>query len=88
MNDLKLLSRILQIALVITFVLALGGAFIPGRMGAVSGTACIVILIAAPVLRVGWLVVDWTRLRDVRFAALGATLLLVLVMSGTIALIR
>ena len=88
MNDLKLLSRILQVALVVTFVLALGGAFIPGRMGAVSGTACIVILIAAPVLRVAWLVVDWTRLRDTRFAELGMVLLLVLLTSGTIALIR
>ena len=88
MNDLNYLSRILQIALVVTFVFALGGAFIPGSIGTVSGTACIVILIAAPVLRVGWLVVDWTRLGDTRFAVLGGALLLVLLTSGSIVLIR
>lgn len=88
MNDLKTLSKILTIALVVTFACALGGAFIPGTVGHWSGTACIVILIAAPVLRVAWLVVDWTRLRDFRFAALGCGLLLVLMTSGAIALIR
>ena len=88
MKDLNYLSRILQIALVVTFVFALGGAFIPGSIGTVSGTACIVILIAAPVLRVGWLVVDWARLGDTRFAVLGGALLLVLLTSGSIVLIR
>ena len=53
-----------------------------------SGTACIVLLIAAPVVRVGWLVVDWTRERDTRFALLGSALLLVLATSGAIALVR
>lgn len=88
MNDLKALSKILTVALIVTFVCALGGAFIPGSVGHWSGTACIVILIAAPVLRVTWLVVDWTRIRDLRFALLGSGLLLVLVTSGAIALIR
>ena len=88
MNDLKTLSKILMVALVVTFLCALGGAFIPGVVGHWSGTACIVILIAAPVLRVAWLVVDWTRIRDARFALLGCGLLLVLMTSGTIALIR
>lgn len=88
MNDLKTLSKILTVALIITFACALGGAFIPGTVGHWSGTACIVILIAAPVLRVAWLVVDWTRVRDFRFALLGCGLLLVLMTSGAIALIR
>jgi hypothetical protein len=88
MNDLKTLSKILTVALIVTFACALGGAFIPGTVGHWSGTACIVILIAAPVLRVSWLVVDWTRVRDFRFALLGCGLLLVLMTSGAIALIR
>ena len=88
MNDLKTLSKILTVALIATFACALGGAFIPGAVGRWSGTACIVILIAAPVLRVAWLVVDWTRVRDFRFALLGCGLLLVLMTSGAIALIR
>jgi len=88
MNDFRTLSKILMVALVVTFVCALGGAFIPGPVGTVSGTACIVFLIAAPVLRVGWLVVDWTRTRDVKFALLGCALLVVLATSGAIALLR
>lgn len=88
MNDLKSLARILQIALFVTFALALGGAFIPGSIGDVSGTACIVILITAPVVRVGWLVVDWVRQGDRRFALLGSALLLVLATSGAIAFVR
>ena len=88
MNSFKALSRIMQVALVVTFACALGGAFIPGTVGRVSGTACIVILIAAPVVRVSWLVVDWVRQGDTRFALLGCALLLVLAMSGAIALVR
>jgi hypothetical protein len=88
MNDLNTLSKILMVALVITFACALGGAFIPGTVGQWSGTACIIILIAVPVLRVTWLVVDWTRARDVKFALLGCALLVVLATSGAIALLR
>jgi hypothetical protein len=88
MNDLQALSKILMVALIATFACALGGAFIPGPVGMVSGTACIVILIAAPVLRVAWLVVDWTRIGDRKFALCGGALLCVLATSGTIALLR
>lgn len=88
MNDLNALSKILMGALVITFACALGGAFISGTAGQWSGTACIIILIAAPVLRVAWLVVDWMRIGDRRFALLGGALLCVLATSGAIALLR
>ena len=88
MNDLGVLSKILMIALVVTFACALGGAFLPGTIGNWSGRACIVILIAAPVLRVTWLVVDWTRTRDLKFALLGCALLFVLGTSGAIVLLR
>ena len=88
MNDLGVLSKILMVALVVTFACALGGAFLPGTIGVWSGTACIIILIAAPVLRVTWLVVDWTRIRDVKFALLGCALLVVLATSGAIVFLR
>ena len=88
MNDLGVLSKILMVALVVTFACALGGAFLPGTIGAWSGTACIIILIAAPVLRVTWLVVDWTRTRDVKFVLLGCALLVVLATSGAIVFLR
>jgi hypothetical protein len=88
MNDLGVLSKILMIALVVTFACALGGAFLPGTIGVWSGTACIIILIAVPVLRVTWLVVDWTRIRDVKFALFGCALLVVLATSGAIIFLR
>jgi hypothetical protein len=88
MNDFGVLSKILMVALVVTFACALGGAFLPGTAGVWSGTACIVILIAVPVLRVTWLVVDWTRTRDVKFALLGSVLLVVLATSGAIVVLR
>ena len=88
MNDFGVLSKILMVALVVTFACALGGAFLPGTAGVWSGTACIVILIAVPVLRVTWLVVDWSRTRDVKFALLGCALLVVLSTSGAIVVLR
>jgi hypothetical protein len=88
MNDFGVLSKILMVALVVTFACALGGAFLPGTIGVWSGTACIIILIAVPVLRVTWLVVDWTRTRDVKFALLGCALLVVLATSGAIVVLR
>ena len=88
MNDLGVLSKILMVALVVTFACALGGAFLPGTAGVWSGTACVVILIAVPVLRVTWLVVDWTKSLDVKFALLGCALLVVLATSGAIVFLR
>ncbi len=88
MNDFGVLSKILMVALVVTFACALGGAFLPGTAGVWSGTACVVILIAVPVLRVTWLVVDWTKSRDVKFALLGCALLVVLATSGAIVFLR
>ncbi len=88
MNDLGVLSKILMVALVVTFACALGGAFLPGTASVWSGTACVVILIAVPVLRVTWLVVDWTKSRDVKFALLGCALLVVLATSGAIVFLR
>ena len=88
MNDFGVLSKILMVALVVTFACALGGAFLPGTAGVWSGTACIIILIAVPVLRVTWLVVDWSRTRDVKFALLGCASLDVLATSGAIVFLR
>lgn len=78
MNDLRRLASLMQIALVAAFALALGGAFLPGRTGAILGGICIGILIGAPIVRVAWLTVDWARIGDRRFALLGLALLSVL----------
>jgi hypothetical protein len=84
LRDLAVLARILQVALVVAFVLALGGAFVPGRVGHVSEVAMLVVLIGAPVLRVAWLTVDWARERDRVFVGLGLVLLAVMAVSGLI----
>lgn len=86
MSDLRLLSSILRAGLVVAFALALGGAFIPGTVGTASAVACVAMLVSAPVLRVAWLTVDWARIGDRRFAALGGVLLAVLVASAVVAL--
>ncbi|MTA78794.1 MAG: DUF1634 domain-containing protein [Actinobacteria bacterium] len=82
------LAGLMQLALITAFVLALGGAFVPGTIGHVSGVACVVLLISAPVVRVGWLTVEWARTGDRRFAAMGGVLLGVLVVSGLLAFLR
>jgi hypothetical protein len=83
-GDLALLARILQVGLVVAFVLALGGAFLPGRAGHVCVVAMLAVLIGAPVLRVAWLTVDWARERDRLFVALGLVLLTVLAVSAVV----
>ena len=86
--SMQRLAGVMQAALVVAFLLALGGAFVPGTAGHLSGVACIALLIAAPVVRVAWLTVEWARAGDRRFAALGAVLLAVLVTRGMLAFIR
>ena len=83
-----LLAKVLQVALVVAFVTACGGAFIPGTVGDVSAVACVVVLIGAPALRVIWLTVGWARQGDRRFAALGSVLVAVVIVSGVIAFVR
>jgi hypothetical protein len=84
LRDLAVLARILRVALVVAFAFALGGAFVPGRIGHVSEVALLVVLIGAPVLRVAWLTVDWGRERDRLFLGLGLVLLAVLGVSGLV----
>jgi hypothetical protein len=85
---MALLARVLQVALVIAFVTACGGAFVPGAVGNASAIACVVVLIGAPAVRVVWLTVGWARQGDRRFAALGGVLVLVLVASAVVAFVR
>ena len=87
MNDLARLAGIFRIALGVAFVLALGGAFLPGRVGTASAVAALVVLAGAPVMRVAWLTVGWIRTGDRRFALVGVALLAVLATGGIVALV-
>jgi hypothetical protein len=88
MNDLRLLSSLMQIALVAAFAMALCGAFLPGQTGTIFGGICIGILIGAPIVRVAWLTVDWARIGDRRFALLGFALLSVLASGAVFSFVK
>ena len=83
--SMQRLATLMQVALVVAFLLALGGAFLPGTAGRVSGTICVAVLISAPILRVLWLTVSWARDGDRRFALFGAVLLAVLAVGSALA---
>ena len=86
MSDLARLAGIFRIALGVAFVFALGGAFLPGAAGTASSVAALVVLTGAPVVRVVWVTVDWHRTGDRRFTLVGVALLVVLAVSGIVAL--
>jgi hypothetical protein len=83
--SMQRLGSLMQVALVVAFLLALGGAFLPGTAGRISGTICVAVLISAPILRVLWLTVSWAREGDRRFAIFGGILLAVLAVGSTLA---
>lgn len=83
--SMQRLATLMQVALVVAFLLALGGAFLSGEAGRVSGTLCVAVLISAPILRVLWLTVSWARDADRRFALFGGVLLAVLAVGSALA---
>lgn len=87
MNDLSRLGAVVRVLLVVAFVSAVVGAFVPGRVGAVAAVVCVAVLVTAPALRVGWLTVGWARQGDRRFALSGVVLLTVLLVGGVVALV-
>jgi hypothetical protein len=86
--SMQRLAGLMQVALVAAFALALGGAFIPGRIGHACGAAGIVILIVAPIVRVAWLTTSWARVGDRKFSLLGGALLTVLAVGAVLAFVR
>jgi len=58
-------------------VAGLLSAVLPGQAGITVATAVVTAIIAAPLLRVVWLVHRWRQERDRRFVALGLALLAV-----------
>ena len=71
------LSRWLSRAVVVTAACAAVALALPGRVGLDVGTAAVVVIIAAPLLRVAWLIVAWWREGDWRFVWTGFALLAV-----------
>jgi hypothetical protein len=67
----------------VQWVLAVAGLVVGGRTGKVLEWSAVAVVIAIPLVRVAWLAVRWSRLRDWRYVAV-AVLLLVLVAVGPI----
>jgi hypothetical protein len=85
-EPLDVLVRWLDRAVVVTAVLAAVGLLLPGRAGLDVATAAITVVVAAPLLRIVWLVVAWARTGDRRFVAVGVALLLVISAGAVVAL--
>lgn len=66
----------LRLATRSAFALAVIGVLGLGSVSTVAAAASLTIIVAAPLLRVAWLIVRWAQEGDRRFAGLGAVLLL------------
>lgn len=81
----RALATYLRVALGVATVLGLLAALLPDDWAEeTAGVAMVVVLIAAPIGRIGWLLVRWLRRGDWRFA--GAAVALLAVMGVALAL--
>jgi hypothetical protein len=71
----------------LAFAAALAGLLLPGPAGTVSSGVAVVIVIAAPLLRVAWLAIRWYLRGDRRYAAVAAALLIVVGSGSVVALV-
>lgn len=75
------LARFLRVGAIVAFVTAALGLVLPGQVGAVFGVAMVSVLVAVPLVRLGWLARRWLRKGDRRFAMV-ALLLTVIIAAG------
>lgn len=78
------LTRALRAAVLLALVLSLATLVAPSA-GDVTGAALVALLVAAPLLRVGWFVQRWYRRGDPRFALVGTAVLSVVAIGALIA---
>jgi uncharacterized membrane protein YhaH (DUF805 family) len=74
----RFLIAFLRVAVVFVFLLGLAGLVLPTETFRPVAITMVVVLVVTPVIRVGWLVLRWLRLGDVRFALAGGLLLAVM----------
>lgn len=75
------LARFLRIGAIAAFVTAVTALVLPDRAGTAVGVAMVCVLVAVPLVRLGWLARRWLRKGDRRFA-LVALLLAVIISAG------
>jgi hypothetical protein len=71
------LTRALEWALACCAVLSVLAAVLPDPTGRWFGLAVVVLLVAAPLARVGWFIARWFRRGDTKFALVGCGVLAV-----------
>ncbi|MDZ7679712.1 MAG: hypothetical protein U5K29_14310 [Acidimicrobiales bacterium] len=79
------LIAMLRLGLVLGALLALAGMLTPGRAGERLAYGFVALIVAVPVLRVGWLTLRWFRRHDLRFALVGLAVLGVVTFAGATA---
>lgn len=71
----------------LAFVAALVGVLLPGPVGTIGSGVAVTVVVAAPLLRVGWLAIRWYLRGDRRYAAVAAALLMVVGVGSVVALV-
>jgi hypothetical protein len=79
----RFLVAYLRVSLVLVALAAAVTVVLPDDVDRWSGWSMAALLIAVPVVRLGWLLVRWLRLGDQRYAA-AATGLLVIMATGAV----
>lgn len=69
----------------VVIVLGVASAVVPDAVAVALATAAVATIVAAPVVRVAWLVFRWWQERDRRFMATGAALLVVVAAGAVLA---
>ncbi len=76
------LIRFLRVVLVVAVALAVAGVFVDG-----AARAMVVVVIAAPLVRVAWLGVRWVARGDRRYGVVAAGLLAVILVAALLAVL-
>jgi hypothetical protein len=79
------LGQLLRYLLFLAGGLALATVVLPPRAGRWTGTAMVVVLVGVPLWRVAWFVARWVRRGDLRYAAVGAGVLVVVAIGAALA---
>lgn len=81
----RFLVGYLRVSLVLVGLAAAATVLVPDDLDRWSGWAVVGLLVAVPVVRLGWLAVRWARLGDWRFAVAGMGLLAVMAAGALLA---
>ncbi|KAA0232407.1 MAG: hypothetical protein JJLCMIEE_00342 [Acidimicrobiales bacterium] len=75
----------LRVATLLAFLLAVAATFAPSPLDKSFAIATAALLVAAPLVRIAWLIIRWWRRRDLLFVSVGVALLLVVAGGGFVA---